>query len=84
MRPGIARDVLHYPTRLCSMTILPISVSRPIRFCKIKRPVRLRLRFCPFLLKNSGREIGWYHKAIISAGVLVNLWVYCFGWYQAY
>jgi hypothetical protein len=39
-------------------------------------------------LKGIGEELKWYHKALIIAGVLVNLWgvlfINKFDWFKAY
>ncbi|HET7289598.1 MAG TPA: hypothetical protein VFJ67_04095 [Thermodesulfobacteriota bacterium] len=53
---------------------------------------RYALDFYPFLLlltlRGIGRELKWYHKALIIAGVLVNLWgvlfINKFEWFKAY
>lgn len=53
---------------------------------------RYALDFYPFLLlltlKGIGEELKWYHKALIIAGVLVNLWgvlfINKFEWFKAY
>ena len=53
---------------------------------------RYALDFYPFLLlltlKGIGRELKWYHKALIIAGVLVNLWgvlfINKFEWFKLY
>jgi len=53
---------------------------------------RYALDFYPFLLiltmMGIGRELKWYHKALIIAGVLVNLWgvlfINKFEWFKAY
>jgi hypothetical protein len=53
---------------------------------------RYALDFYPFLLlltfKGIGGEMKWYHKALIIAGVLVNLWgvlfINKFEWFKAY
>ncbi len=53
---------------------------------------RYALDFYPFLLiltmRGIGRELRWYHKALIIAGVLVNLWgvlfINKFEWFKAY
>ncbi|MEW6146063.1 MAG: hypothetical protein AB1598_13715 [Thermodesulfobacteriota bacterium] len=53
---------------------------------------RYALDFYPFLLlltfKGIGGEMKWYHKALITAGVLVNLWgvlfINKFEWFKVY
>jgi hypothetical protein len=39
-------------------------------------------------MRGIGRELRWYHKALIIAGVLVNLWgvlfINKFEWFKAY